>query len=56
MDISREMAKTACRALSEKKAEDLRVIEIMAILLSIYSLKKIVYFTIWKKYGQMAKE
>ncbi|MCI9525882.1 MAG: ribosome silencing factor [Lachnospiraceae bacterium] len=31
MDISREMAKTACRALSEKKAEDLRVIEISEI-------------------------
>ncbi len=31
MDISREMAKTACHALSEKKAEDLRVIEISEI-------------------------
>ena len=31
MDISREMAKTACRALSEKKAEYLRVIEISEI-------------------------
>ncbi len=31
MDISREMAKTACHALSEKKAEDLRIIEISEI-------------------------
>lgn len=31
MDISREMAKIACRALNEKKAEDLRVIEISEI-------------------------
>lgn len=31
MDISREMAKTACHALSEKKAKDLRVIEISEI-------------------------
>ncbi len=31
MDISREMAKSACRALSEKKAEELRVIEISEI-------------------------
>lgn len=31
MDISREMAKTACHALTEKKAEDLRVIEISEI-------------------------
>lgn len=31
MDISREIAKTACHALSEKKAEDLRVIEISEI-------------------------
>ncbi len=31
MDISREMAKTACHALNEKKAEDLRVIEISEI-------------------------
>lgn len=31
MDISREMAKTVCHALNEKKAEDLRVIEISEI-------------------------
>ena len=31
MDIAREIAKTACHALSEKKAEDLRVIEISEI-------------------------
>lgn len=31
MDISRKMAKTACDALSEKKAEDLRIIEISEI-------------------------
>ena len=31
MDISLEMAKTACHALNEKKAEDLRVIEISEI-------------------------
>lgn len=31
MDISREMAKTACHALSEKKAEDIRVIDISEI-------------------------
>lgn len=31
MDISREMAKAACHALSEKKAEDLRVIDISEI-------------------------
>lgn len=31
MDISREMAKIACHALNEKKAEDLRVIEISEI-------------------------
>lgn len=31
MDISREMAKTVCYALNEKKAEDLRVIEISEI-------------------------
>lgn len=31
MDISREMAKTACHALSEKKAEDIRIIEISEI-------------------------
>ncbi len=31
MDISRELAKTACHALSEKKAEELRVIDISEI-------------------------
>lgn len=31
MNISREMAKTACEALNEKKAEDLQVIEISEI-------------------------
>lgn len=31
MDISREMAKTACHALEEKKAEDIRVIDISEI-------------------------
>lgn len=31
MDISREMAKTACHALSEKKAEDVRIIDISEI-------------------------
>ncbi len=31
MDISRKIAKTACDALSEKKAEDLRIIEISEI-------------------------
>lgn len=31
MNISRKMAKTACDALSEKKAEDLRIIEISEI-------------------------
>lgn len=31
MDISREMAKAACHALSEKKAEDIRIIEISEI-------------------------
>lgn len=31
MDISRQMAKAACHALSEKKAEDLRVIDISEI-------------------------
>ncbi len=31
MDISRKMAKTACDALSDKTAEDLRIIEISEI-------------------------
>ena len=31
MNVSREMAKIACHALSEKKAEDVRVIEISEI-------------------------
>lgn len=31
MDISREMAKIACHALSDKKAEEIRVIEISEI-------------------------
>ena len=31
MDISREMAKAACHALSEKKAEEVRVIDISEI-------------------------
>lgn len=31
MDVSREMAKIACQALNEKKAEDLRIIEISEI-------------------------
>lgn len=31
MDISREMARTACHALGEKKAEDIRIIEISDI-------------------------
>ncbi len=31
MDISHEMAKMACHVLSEKKAEDIRVIEISEI-------------------------
>ena len=31
MDISREMAKTACQALNEKKAEEVRVIDISEI-------------------------
>ncbi len=31
MDTSREMARSACHALSEKKAEELRVIEISEI-------------------------
>ncbi len=31
MDISREMAKAACNALSEKKAEDIRIIDISEI-------------------------
>lgn len=31
MDQSREMAKAACHALSEKKAEDIRVIDIAGI-------------------------
>lgn len=31
MDISREMAKTACQALEEKKAEDIRVIDISEV-------------------------
>lgn len=31
MDISREMAKAACHALSEKKAEDIRIIDISEI-------------------------
>lgn len=31
MDISREMAKAACHALSEKKAEDIRIINISEI-------------------------
>ena len=31
MDISREMAKAACHALSEKKAEEIRIIDISEI-------------------------
>ena len=31
MELSREMAKTACHALQEKKAEEVRVIEISEI-------------------------
>ncbi|MCI9175236.1 MAG: ribosome silencing factor [Lachnospiraceae bacterium] len=31
MDISREMAKTACQALNSKKAEEVRVIDISEI-------------------------
>lgn len=31
MNISREMAKAACHALSEKKAEDIRIIDISEI-------------------------
>lgn len=31
MDISREMAKAACHALSDKKAEEIRVIDISEI-------------------------
>ncbi|MCI8484890.1 MAG: ribosome silencing factor [Lachnospiraceae bacterium] len=31
MEISRKMAKTACHALSEKKAEEIRVIDISEI-------------------------
>lgn len=31
MDISRELAKTACHALSEKKVEELRIIDISEI-------------------------
>ena len=53
MDISRKMAKTACDALSEKKAEDLRI---TMISLYTFSPKRIVFFTIWKKSGQMVRE